>query len=71
MALRIASCRSAKAYYARLIDAFSRGHPDSHTAVVMAPELVVHSEWLFQLLRRQIQVNTSALLPADTLRIRN
>jgi len=50
--------KSAKAYYARLIDAFSRGHPDSHTAVVMAPELVVHSEWLFQLLRRQIQAST-------------
>mmetsp|Transcript_17126 Transcript_17126/g.43053 ORF Transcript_17126/g.43053 Transcript_17126/m.43053 type:complete len:90 (-) Transcript_17126:220-489(-) len=48
--------RSAKALYARLLSAFSNGQPDGHHAVVMAPELVVHSEWLLQLMRRQIEV---------------
>ena len=48
--------RSAKGYFARLLQAFNGGNPDTHGAVVMAPELVLHSDWLFQVLRRQIQV---------------
>eukprot|EP00192_Tetraselmis_astigmatica_P012298 CAMPEP_0117655768 /NCGR_PEP_ID=MMETSP0804-20121206/4453_1 /TAXON_ID=1074897 /ORGANISM="Tetraselmis astigmatica, Strain CCMP880" /LENGTH=422 /DNA_ID=CAMNT_0005462137 /DNA_START=132 /DNA_END=1403 /DNA_ORIENTATION=+ len=50
--------KSAKTMYGRLMQLFNDGNPDSFKAVVMAPELVLHSNWLFQVLRRQIQANT-------------
>ena len=54
------SLRNAKNSYARLMQMFNDGNPDSFKAVMMAPELVLHSNWIFQVLRRQIQVPGSS-----------